>query len=57
MENKERNIITFARCIECRKPFTYKNTFTNAGWKETQISGYCEQCFDKLFKEDQDHER
>lgn len=40
-------------CIQCREPFTAKNVFTDAGWRETKISGLCEQCWDNLFKEEE----
>lgn len=33
-------------CIICDESFTEKNCFTDAGWRETQISGLCESCFD-----------
>lgn len=36
-------------CIKCAEPFSDKNTHTAAGWKETRITGMCEDCFDKLF--------
>jgi hypothetical protein len=36
-------------CIECGNPFTYENTKTRDGWRETQISSTCEVCFDDLF--------
>lgn len=38
-------------CVECKEAFTNKNVFTLDGWKETQISGYCEKCFDDLFND------
>ena len=34
-------------CVICKKPFTDKNVFTDAGWRETQITGFCEKCFDE----------
>jgi len=40
----------FERCIMCEKQFIKGiNVFTPAGEAETQISGYCETCFDMLF--------
>lgn len=36
-------------CIICEESFTEKNCFTDAGWRETQISGFCESCFDGAF--------
>jgi hypothetical protein len=40
------------QCIKCKKPFDDTNVFTKAGWKETELSGFCEKCFDDMFKED-----
>ena len=36
-------------CVDCDQPFSLKNVHTDAGWKETRISGMCEDCFDGLF--------
>lgn len=41
----------YLTCIECQQPFTRKNVYSDLGWKETQISGLCEECFDALFEE------
>lgn len=41
-------------CLSCQAEFSPKNVHTGLGWKETQISGYCEDCWDNLFKEDED---
>lgn len=45
-------------CIECSKPFVIglksnpdANVFTEAGVRETKISGFCERCWDKMFSE------
>lgn len=35
-------------CIECKQMFTTANTYTEAGWRETQISGLCEDCFNTI---------
>ena len=35
-------------CIECHHQFTTRNVWTEDGWRETQISGLCEACFDEL---------
>ena len=40
------------RCIKCGEDFSDKNTHTVAGWKETRISGMCEDCFDELFNKE-----
>ena len=36
------------RCFICEQPIGPANVRTEAGWRETQISGTCEDCFDKL---------
>lgn len=36
-------------CVSCGQPFSAQNVYSVLGWKETQISGYCECCFDELF--------
>lgn len=41
-------------CVSCGQPFTDKNVFTNAGWRETRISQTCEKCFDELFEDEDD---
>jgi len=38
-------------CVDCKKPFSLFNTHTAAGWRETQISGMCEKCFDEMYEE------
>ena len=35
------------KCVICGEPFTEKNVFTEAGWREIRISGFCEVCFDR----------
>lgn len=39
------------RCFMCGEAFGPANTRTEAGWRETQISGTCERCFDQLMAE------
>ncbi len=39
------------RCVQCNSGFGPQNTFTRLGWRETQISGFCEKCFDDMFVE------
>jgi len=39
-------------CYLCAKPFTSENIKTAAGWRETQITGSCETCYDDLFREE-----
>lgn len=45
---------TFTKCVTCERPFTNDNVKTAAGWRETQITGICEECFDSLFEDDED---
>jgi len=40
------------RCVNCGGVFTNDNTFTRLGWRETQISGFCEVCFDEMFRDE-----
>ncbi len=47
-------VARFYSCVKCSKPFTAQNVFTRAGWRETQITGYCEKCFDNIFAGDED---
>jgi len=37
-------------CINCKEDALSK-CYSNEGRREVFISGYCEQCFDKLFDE------
>ena len=46
----------FRSCHVCREDFSQGSASTPAGWRETQISGICETCFDKLFAKDEDSE-
>ncbi len=46
--------MTYTKCIACHLPFSAANVFTEAGARETQLSGLCEACFDNLFEEDGD---
>ena len=38
------------KCSFCGEPFSPNNVKSVPGWKETQISGMCETCFDALFE-------
>ena len=49
----DRGLQVHKNCVCCNTPFSGKNVFTPSGWRETQISGMCEKCFDDLFKEDE----
>lgn len=42
------------KCYACRQPFSNANVRTHLGWRETQISGMCENCFDELFADPQE---
>ena len=44
--------LRFNLCRECKQPFSPANVQTRLGWAETQISGWCENCFDAMFSED-----
>lgn len=44
----------YLACYTCTKPFTSETVSTAAGWKETQISGMCEICYDDLFKDEEE---
>lgn len=33
-------------CIECDKPFSRENVHTREGWVETQVSGFCQDCYE-----------
>lgn len=35
-------------CENCGRLFSKENVYSDAGWRETQISGYCEKCFDDI---------
>ena len=36
-------------CVECQQGFNRFNTYSAPGWRDTQIIGMCEVCFDSLF--------
>ena len=44
----------YIKCILCKEPFTESNVYTDLGWKETQVSGMCEKCFDECFMDNED---
>ena len=59
IENTLDNVVEFyphrhraTHCVKCSKPFTEKNVHTMDGWRETQISQMCEDCFDEITKEE-----
>lgn len=44
-------------CIHCKEKFKLKhNVFTEAGVRETRISGFCERCWDDLFADPDEQE-
>jgi len=43
-------------CIQCREGFSPSNVYSEAGWRETKISGLCERCFDEICKEPDDEQ-
>lgn len=40
-------------CLRCHEAFSEDNVRTPNGWRETQISGYCEDCWDEIFAEEE----
>lgn len=44
--------LNYTECVECEAGFHPSNTTTVEGWKETQISGLCEKCYDEIFAEE-----
>lgn len=40
-------------CIQCKLP-ALARCYSDAGRREYYLSGMCEQCFDDLFKEEED---
>lgn len=38
-------------CVDCKERFTAANVQSPAGWRETRISGMCENCWNALFAE------
>jgi hypothetical protein len=47
---KARNL----KCMDCDRLFSPERVMTPAGWKETQISGFCEVCYNALFSDAED---
>jgi hypothetical protein len=42
-------------CVKCKEKFSNENVFSSLGWKETQISGICEKCWDAMFSENEEN--
>ncbi len=45
---RDAKLLRHLACFDCKKPFTTASATTPAGWRDTQIVGICEPCFDKL---------
>ena len=45
--------LRFHTCVSCMDDFRPDNTHTKLGWVETQISRMCEDCYDRLFADDE----
>ncbi len=44
--------LKFTHCEDCKLPLSNRQAaYSTAGWRETQISGLCEPCFDCTLKE------
>ena len=48
---RARDKMRYTECLVCGKAFTNKTVFSPPGWRETQITGWCEVCFDEFFDE------
>ena len=46
--NENDNVI----CFQCGR-IAKEHCYTEAGLREVEISGLCEECYDKLFEEDE----
>lgn len=51
MRDEDSPFIRYVVCEACGEPFSEANVHTAAGWRETQISGLCETCFDDMASE------
>jgi len=56
LELKRQNRVKHIKCVDCSAPFDNGNTHTEAGWRDTQITGFCEACTDALFQEDNEED-
>ena len=43
--------VLHTKCIYCAGAFSSANVFTHSGWRETQITGFCEECFNEMTKD------
>lgn len=51
---KAKGLVSYYKCTMCSGEFSGLNIKSNRGWQETQITGYCENCFDKIFEDFED---
>lgn len=51
---KAKHETRYTNCVECGAGFTGANVVSCGGWRETQISGMCENCFDQMLEEESD---
>jgi hypothetical protein len=50
-----RQMLLYPTCFKCKRSLSEPGAArTAAGWKETQISGMCEPCFDAVFADPPD---
>lgn len=48
---KGKGLIRYFKCENCKCEFSTLNIKSPKGWIESQISGFCEDCFDRLFED------
>lgn len=49
--------LNYSQCILCKSEFSELNVYSEEGWRETQLSGMCELCFDKVTLDSEEFER
>lgn len=52
---EDRGIKVSNKCKRCNEEFSNENVYSSAGWRETEISGLCEKCFDEITAEPDKH--
>jgi hypothetical protein len=53
-ELKYSGTLKYLKCSQCSVELYDATAATSAeGWRETQLSGMCESCFDQLFENDE----
>lgn len=57
MSNRSSGLRRYMACLACSADFSDMNTRTPEGWIETQISGYCEDCFDVICAEPEEDDK